>query len=337
MTAKLLYEMRNIGRTIGDHVILDIEHLQLPEGAVTAVVGPNGAGKSTLLKLLAFLETPSSGEIIFDGKNARDENILDLRRSVTLVNQAPLLFRGTVSKNVAYGLMVRGVPKHEWPHRVAEALKMVDLAGYENRSVRVLSGGEIQRAAIARALVFRPRVILMDEPTAGVDAARVEMVETVIKNLNKNFGANIVFSTHNIGQAFRLTENVISLSGGVIVDEHIENVFSGRVENENGAAFFIVREDLKFKINSQKSGSVRCMIPASAIDIQSSPNVAESLNRLQGTITRMELRRENVRLRIEGKVNLRAEVAREKIVELGIFPGSRVVATFKPEAIIVIG
>ncbi len=217
MRKENLYRLEGIRRTVAEgKVILDIDYLEIPESRLTAVVGPNGAGKSTLLKTLAFLESPEEGEIVFRGTKRDPGESFSLRRDVTMVDQSPLLFQGTVFQNVAYGLKVRKVPRREWEARAEESLSRVDLAGYGKRSVKGLSGGEIQRVALARALVFRPGVVLLDEPTAGVDTARVEMLEALIREVNGKSGVSVVFSTHNLAQAHRLTERVIHLSEGRI-------------------------------------------------------------------------------------------------------------------------
>jgi tungstate transport system ATP-binding protein len=217
MSGGPLYRLDGVQRVIGDDkVILDIAALRFGQGELTAIVGPNGAGKSTLLKLLAFLDRPDKGTVHFRGEPTSHMDFSKLRRQVTLVEQTPLLFRGTVLMNVAYGLKVRDVPKKDWAGRVATALTRVDLAGFENRAAQELSGGETQRVAIARALVFGPEVLLLDEPTAGVDAARVEMVENLITELHGANGASIFFSTHDLSQAQRLTQRVIHLVDGKV-------------------------------------------------------------------------------------------------------------------------
>jgi tungstate transport system ATP-binding protein len=220
MSRAALFQLEGVRRVIPrDKVILDIDSLCLAQGELTAIVGPNGAGKSTLLKILAFLDRPDRGTVHFQGKPIGPEEFSGLRRKVTLVDQAPLLFSGTVMMNVAYGLKVRGVRKEKRAERVSEALARVDLAGFETRSAQGLSGGETQRVAIARALVFHPEVLLLDEPTAGVDAARVEMVEKLITELHTSNGTSILFSTHDLNQAHRLTNRVIHLAEGKVVPE----------------------------------------------------------------------------------------------------------------------
>jgi tungstate transport system ATP-binding protein len=334
MNASSLYKLEGIRRSVRDgRVILDIDHLEIPEGSITAVVGPNGAGKSTLLKTLAFLEKPDEGEIVFRDRRADPRDGFSLRRVVTMVDQSPLLFHGTVFKNVAYGMKVRRVPRKEWEARAEESLSLVDLSGFGRRPVKGLSGGEIQRVALARALVFRPDVVLLDEPTAGVDAARVEMLEALIRELNKTSEVSIVFSTHNLAQAYGLTEHVIHLSKGRIAQTGLDNLFSGHVENENGRSSVRLRCGTRVAVTGAAPGAVRITIPAANIHILPLSDGGPGINRFEGVITRMEIRAGKARLRLSGELSLRVEMDREELEKRRISLGSRVAAIIPPEEV----
>ncbi len=336
MSASFLYVLQEIERTVKrNKVILAIDHLAIPEGIMTAVVGPNGSGKSTLLKLLAFLEVTNKGEIHFRGRKVNQKQFFDCRRLVTMVGQSPLLFHGTVFKNVAYGLKVRGVPSNKWKEKVGEALSLVDMSGFENRFVKGLSGGETQRVAIARALVFKPEVILLDEPTAGVDVARMEMVETLIKELNGSKGVNIIFSTHNLAQAYRLTDRVIHMSAGRTTLSSIENLFSGHAEKVENSSCVQLRCGTRIRIGEGqgRTGLIRFTIPSACIELFPFSGKGDGANRFDGIITRMELRGPVVRLRLKGKLNLRVELAPEELEKKGITLGSRVTAIVPPSAV----
>jgi len=313
--------------------ILQIEEITVPRGGLVALVGPNGAGKSTLLKLMAFLEKPDEGRIFFKRREVESSDMPRLRRTVTLVSQSPFLFRGDVFKNVAYGLKVRGVPPERWPALVAEALGTVDMDGFEHRPVNELSGGETQRVALARALVFRPEVILLDEPTAGVDAMRVEMVNEIIRRANHRLGATVVFSTHNFAQAYNLTEQVIHMSAGRIVEERMENVFHGEAHDGADGTSIRITGGKTLTVNRSCSGGLRFMIPADAIDVFPASDGPGHANRFEGTVTRLEMRSGKIRLRIDGDLRLKAEVEPEKIRRKNINIGSRVAAVVPPEAI----
>lgn len=334
MNAADLYTLCGIKRIVQTGlVVLDIDELSLPEGRLAAVVGPNGAGKSMLLKTLAFLERPDRGEISFRGMKAEPKDAFSLRRMVTMVDQSPLLFHGNVFRNVAYGLKVRNVPRDTWETRVREALSLMDLVGFENRSVKGLSGGEIQRVAIARALVFRPDVVLLDEPAAGVDAARVEMLETLIREINARTGTNIIFSTHNLAQAYRLTNHVIHMSAGKTATSGTENIFSGQVESRDGLSCIRLRNGTRIATLATRPGSIRFYIPSTLIHVVPDTKQESGPNRFDATITRMEIRGPKIRLRLSGELVLRVEMDPEKLEEKGLKLGSRVSAIIPPEAL----
>lgn len=216
-----MFELKDIIKTYGGRKVLEIPCLSIRDKKITALVGPNGAGKSTLLSILAFLQRPESGRISFQGKelNYSRSELRDIRLKVTMVEQNPFIFRGTVFSNIAYGLRVRGVNRIEWKPMVEEAQKRVGLSGFASRDARGLSGGEIQRLALARALVLKPSVLLLDEPTAHVDSGRTASIENLIIELYHELNFTVVLATHDPDQAQRLTDKIISLDSGRIEKE----------------------------------------------------------------------------------------------------------------------
>ncbi len=212
-----LFALQNIEQRRGAKAVLNIERLELMPGRLYALTGPNGAGKSTLLQLLALLERPSGGELLVDGAPlpGRRGHFNRLRRQLTLVHQAPYLLSGTVAGNLAFGLKLRGVAAGERRRRIFRALQAVGLVGYEERRASQLSGGEIQRVALARALVLEPRVLLLDEPTAALDAASAAIFEKVIVSLCAQ-GRSIILSTHDPELIVRLGAEEIRLARGRI-------------------------------------------------------------------------------------------------------------------------
>lgn len=216
----MMFELDNIIRTYGDRKVLDIPHLEIAEKEICALVGPNGAGKSTLLRILAFLQGPQEGYVKFKGSriNYSSNNLREIRLAVTMVEQNPFIFRGTVFANTVYGLKVRSVPRAESRLRVKEALERVGLAGFERRDARSLSGGEMQRLALARALILDPEVLLLDEPTAHVDSRRTESIEALILDIFKERDLTVVLATHDMRQARRMTEKIIYLDYGRLAE-----------------------------------------------------------------------------------------------------------------------
>jgi tungstate transport system ATP-binding protein len=216
-----LFEIRNLAKIYEHRKVLDIPSLNLREKMIYAFYGPNGAGKTTLLSILNLLLPPSTGSISYRGVDILNPatDRLNVRREMTMVTQNPYLFDTNVEGNVAYGLKMRNISKSQMRVTVSGCLARVGLSGFEKRSARELSGGEIQRVAIARALAICPQVLLLDEPTANVDMQTLSILEPLLKELNACSETSIIMATHDIDQADRLAHKVFTLQYGRIVND----------------------------------------------------------------------------------------------------------------------
>lgn len=201
--------------TQGDNFKLSVESLALQPRRIYALTGPNGAGKSTLLRVMALLTAPQTGSVEFAGDEPHE--LARQRQKVTLVEQSPYLFKGSVEDNLSYGLRLRGIDSRERSMRIGATLAIVGLQGFEQRQAKQLSGGESQRVALARALVLKPELLLLDEPTANIDSNSLEGYETLLKGLPE-FGVTVVFSTHDPSQSRRLGEEVLRLENGHLIN-----------------------------------------------------------------------------------------------------------------------
>ncbi|MGF1506199.1 MAG: phosphate ABC transporter ATP-binding protein [Chloroflexi bacterium] len=224
MTA--VFSVQNARKTYNRRTVLDVPELTIHAGEVFTLVGPSGAGKSTLLRLLALLETPSTGTVRYHapaGPVTHDSATIEDRRQLAMVFQRPALLSRSVYHNVAYGLRVRG--SRNGHQRITTALERVAMQPLAGQNPQQLSGGEMQRVAVARALVLEPRVLLLDEPTANLDPTNVRIIEDLITEQNRDFGTTIVLVTHNIFQARRLATRVALLIEGRIVENSPTEVF----------------------------------------------------------------------------------------------------------------
>ena len=213
-----IFDIKGLTHFYNGNKALDIPFIQLKKGKVYSVIGPNGAGKTTLLNILAFLNIPTSGSIIYDGKEVSRADMERLRMEVTLVHQTPYLFSTSVENNVAYGLKIRGMARDVIRERVDKGLEAVGLSGIGDKSARELSGGEAQRVALARAIVLRPKVLLLDEPSAHVDAGHIKSFEGIIKELYTLYGTTVILTTHNLIQATLLSDQILVMREGRISD-----------------------------------------------------------------------------------------------------------------------
>lgn len=239
-----LYQLRNITQTYQTRTVLHIDALDICQGEILAIVGPSGAGKSTLLRLLNFLEHPTSGHIRFlDTCIAPgDTPPLALRRKITTVFQRPVLLNRSVRANVAYGLQLRRVNQRAIATHVEEALDSMGLTHLANARAQTLSGGEMQRVAVARALVLDPLVLLMDEPTANLDPYNVKVIEEIVQHTHQERKTTIVLVTHNVFQAKRLAHRTVLLLNGQLVEIGETATFFNTPTDPRTAAF--VRGDM---------------------------------------------------------------------------------------------
>jgi tungstate transport system ATP-binding protein len=211
--------------------LIDDISLSIGSGVRTVLLGPNGAGKSLLLRLCHGLIRPTSGTIRWAERDAAA-----LRRSQTFVFQRPVLLRRSAAANIAYALAVNGVPRREREGRVAAALEEVGLTRLAERPARVLSGGEQQRLALARAWALEPCVLFLDEPTANLDPAASRTIEAVISDMHRR-GVKVIMTTHDLGQAKRHADEVVFLHKGRLVEHTPAHVFFHQPRSREGRAF----------------------------------------------------------------------------------------------------
>ena len=203
---------RGVDFGINGRRIIDEVSFWIGSSGRTVILGPNGAGKSVLLRLCHGLLKPTRGEIRWG-----DRSVADAREQQAMTAQKPVLLRRTVDGNLLHVLRVKGVPRGERQALVDAALEQAGLADLGGRHARNLSGGQQQRLAIARALVLRPKVLLLDEPTANLDPAAVRGVEELIGTISAA-GTKILMTTHDIAQAKRLAADVMFLHHGRLLE-----------------------------------------------------------------------------------------------------------------------
>ncbi len=212
--------------------ILDVEQFQLQKGEVMAVIGPNGAGKSTLLQVLALLQRPSSGELLFRGENVNNKNILAFRRKMAVVFQEALLLDTTVYNNVASGLQIRGHKRNEIDALVRDWLERLGIRSLAHRSARVLSGGESQRVSLARAFVLEPEVLFLDEPFSPLDYPTKKGLIGELRDILQATKITTVLVTHDYHEIPVLADSVTVLDKGKIIQSCAQQEVFSRPANE---------------------------------------------------------------------------------------------------------
>jgi tungstate transport system ATP-binding protein len=321
---------------------LELETLRVDAGDVMALVGPNGAGKTTLLMLLAFLIRSTRGRAEFFGKNPWADDVRNLlaRRDAVLVTHHPYLFKGTVFDNVAFGLKVRGLPEAEQRDRARRALALVELEGWEAKPASGLSAGQAQRVALARAMALRPRALLLDEPTANIEAGLGLRIEAVIREISGETGATVVFSSHNFSQASRLADEILYLSEGKRVRFSHENCFSGTAGSDGRRSWIEPRPETRIVFPGAVSGHITCVINPVDIELSSAddPGAGDGPNVFRGRVTRLETTEVDLALvRVSGDLTFKVTLPLREVEARGISLSRPVLIKFKPEAVEIIG
>jgi tungstate transport system ATP-binding protein len=323
----MIYDLKNLKKVYDGRTVLDLKELSLEKGKVLGLLGPNGAGKTTLLEILAFLSTPSSGEVWFERErvNFSNGNLIELRRKVVLVQQQPILFTSTVSKNVEFPLIIRKTPKGKRNGIVEELLELVGMGGFRHAKAQRLSGGETQRVAMARALACSPEVILLDEPTSNVDVENQVAIEQIIAEINRTKGISVIFTTHNMLQASKLAQETVFLYEGKVAESIHENIFSGRLEaDEEGSKYCMLQNGPRFRVHSDKLGSVRISINPRALRISRDEGDSSTENTLRGRLIQLTDEQKQVRALMDVGVPLSVLVPREVFGDLHLSLGEDV-------------
>jgi len=224
-------------------------NLDIAEGEFLTLLGPSGSGKTTTLMMLAGFENPTNGEIFLDSTPI--SNITPHKRGIGMVFQNYALFpHMTVFENLAFPLKVRKMSKEDIQKKINKVLGMVSLSGFENRMPNQLSGGQQQRVAVARALVFDPKLVLMDEPLGALDKNLRENMQYELKHIHESLGVTVVYVTHDQGEALTMSNriavfndgNIQQLSGPAALYEEPENSFVAKFIGENNTIDGVVKE-----------------------------------------------------------------------------------------------
>lgn len=228
-------ELHELTFSAGKAAIIRGISARIEAGPRTVILGPNGAGKSVLMRLCHGLLTPTSGRIVWQGAMNGGKNV-DVRRQQAMVFQRPVMLRRSALANVMYGLKLAGKSRSQSELRAMDVLEVVGLAQHAERAARVLSGGEQQRLALARAWALGPDVLFLDEPTANLDPASTQDIENIINAIHAS-GTKIIMTTHNLGQARRLGDEILFISNGRLMEHTPINRFFKQPASAEAASF----------------------------------------------------------------------------------------------------
>lgn len=235
-----IFRVENLAKNFGKTEVLNNIDLEIKKGEIFAIMGPSGVGKTTFLRILNLFEKPTKGKISFKGilLDHESREVKDRARSkMSMIFQTPVVFNTSVFNNVAFGLNIRKEEKNIIEKKVRNALGLVGLDGKEKQNALTLSGGEAQRMAFARAVVYDPDVLLLDEPTANLDPVNVSRIEDIIKKIRDEQNTTIIMATHNIPQVRRIAHRVGILLNGELIEVNTKEKIFKNPEDERTASF----------------------------------------------------------------------------------------------------
>ena len=355
-------EAYGLKKSYSGRLVLDVNYLSVDRGEMLVILGPSGSGKSVMLRLLNLLESPTEGTVLLEGRPVQDlsgRDRVEAARRMAMVFQDPLLFRGLVRENVDYGLRIRSVPEGERASRVDETLELFGLRDLGGAHVSTLSGGEAQRVSVARALVLRPEVLMLDEPFANLDVPTRSSLQRELKEILQEMRITTVFVTHDQEEAARLGDRIIVLKDGVIAQEGrprdifyepksefvagfvgFDNIYDTRITASEGglATLDVYGLELEAVSGGEIGRRVKAGIRPEDVTLARAggPGGGSARNVLSGMVTEVELRGPVARVTVACPFPLVALITRRSLEELELEVGVEVEARFKATAVVVI-
>ena len=338
MNDRSIYQVRQLVHRYWQEPVLQVEDLSISQNSIVGLVGPNGSGKSTLLKMLAFIEKPTSGTVFFDGKPT--EPFSDtVRFQVTFLTQTPYLMKRTVFRNITYGLQLRGDTENI-KKRVYDALALVGLSGeaFAHRKWYELSGGEAQRVALAARLILKPKVLLLDEPTANVDVDSSRLIREASLRAREKWGTTLVIASHDLDWLYGVCDNIIYLFRGRLSGSRKINIIfgpftplsDGFYEKELGKGQGLV-------VSRPPYENAAAVIDPEHIHVFSRDDWIPSTEKcLRGIITRLVLEKETGNIAASvliGSFEFCANLSRKQFRHSRLVPGEEVIITYNPRDI----
>ncbi len=331
----ILFTINDLKLELGGREVLDIPALEIPDRQIVGLTGPNGSGKTSLLQVLGGLIPPGRGRTVYRGQDLFSQttaNLDRIRKNLGIVLQSPYLFKTTVLNNVSYGLIRRGMSSAAAVEKSLGALELVGLGGFGKRSHSALSGGEAQRVALARALVLEPEVLLLDEPFANVDAVSRSVIERVLVQENSYRKTSVIFTTHDLEQAYRMSDTVVTLFEGRVHDSSMENLLHGSIsQTPDGPVFDTGRIKVAVPPGHEKAHAAA--VPPESILVSLSTISTSARNIHHGRITAVRERNGTVDVTVDAGDLLIARITKRSYLEMGLVLGGDVYLIFKAEAV----
>jgi tungstate transport system ATP-binding protein len=319
-----IYEISSLKHSYAGKTVLEIERLTVQPASIVGLIGPNGSGKSTLLKLLGLIERPTQGMIHFNGRPVEPFSD-EARFLVTLLPQEPFLMKRSVLNNVSYGLKLRGNGK-DMVERVYEALSLVGLLGkdFAKRPWYALSGGEAQRVALAARLALTPKVLLMDEPTANVDAASAQRIKEASLQVRQNLGTTLIIASHDWQWLYEICDEILHLFKGRIFGTGRETIIFGPWQKLETAKWGkVLSDNQRLYVPAPPDPEAAAVIDVLSVGEEDTNCSGEDV-KLRGTVSRLSLERKTGRIFatiLVGDLPFTVGLTPQQSMTQAIFPG----------------
>ena len=331
-----IYEIQSLNHSYGDQTVLSIDHLTVKPASIVGLVGPNGSGKSTLLRLLGLIERPSQGEIFFNGHQVQPFSD-EARFLITMLPQEPFLMKRSVYNNVSYGLKLRRNGK-DIAGKVKDALSLVGLESedFVRRPWYALSGGETQRVALAARLALKPKVLLLDEPTASVDAASAQLIKEATLRARQELGTTLIVASHDWQWLYEICDEVLHLFKGKIFGRGRETIIFGpwqKLKTEKWGK--ILSDNQLLQVSSPPNQEAAAVIDILSVSHDLPAATGEDIV-LSGTVSRLSLERKTGRLFatiLVGDFPFSVGIDFEQVEVHTIFPGKTIFIRYRPDQI----
>ncbi len=290
------YQLRNIEQSYNGNVVLTLDEYMIESKRVTALVGPNGSGKSTLMDMLALVQRPHRGQLEFFSRESANKSYLELQQQIGYVQQKPYLFNITVEQNIGLGLKLRRISKKQRQGMVDAIIKEFSLSGLRNRRGDDLSGGEIQRVALARTLILNPRVLILDEPFSHVDKEFRLDLEQMLRTIRERGEQTVIFSTHDQSQAETLADHVLNLHEKETQPGGVVNIFHG--EFVDNTAIFNTGK-IRFHISGESKPGSSLVIKSSNLKLSRAEGQTAGENQFLGRIKNLAEESGKIRVTVD--------------------------------------
>jgi tungstate transport system ATP-binding protein len=336
----MLFDIDRLTKRYHDRTIVDIHRLSLKKGAIYGLQGPNGAGKTTLLNILALLESPTTGTISYKSRAVQfsEPYLQRLRKEVVLVDQLPLLFTTSVFKNLEFGLKIRGIKKEERKRRIFKGLDMVGMRDFIHAPAHQLSGGETQRVALASRLVLKPEIMLLDEPTANVDAASAQQIKEAALMARREWNTTLIIASHDRDWLYDVCDQVLHLFKGRLFGTGKENILFGPWRPHKGNLWEKRLPDgQRIRVSEPpEPDAVAIVEPASIAGASGTKEADADANILEGMVSRLALEKTSAEIVVTiliGNLPFTAKLPRQKIQQENLYPGQKVTLHYSPKSV----